>query len=73
MWEALYQLYLTDKIIENEEDFLLAKANSLKVGPVKTFDNFIVPVPDTIEVNKYGAVLIWCESYSKYITAASYQ
>ena len=68
-----YQLYLTDKIIETEQDFLDVRAISLRVGPVKTFNNFIVPISDTIDLNRYSAVLIWCESFSKYITAASFR
>lgn len=68
-----YQLYLTENLIESEQAFLSVKEQSLKVGPVKTFDNFIVPMSDSTVLEKYTAVLIWCESFSKYITAASYR
>ena len=68
-----YQLYLTDRLIESKQEFLVAKASSLKIGSVKTFDNFIVPIQSEVDLNKYNAVLIWCETFSMFITAASYR
>ncbi len=68
-----YQLYLTDRLIESKQEFLVSRASALKVGPVKTFDNFIVPVQGTVDLNQYSAVLIWCETFDMYITAASYR
>ena len=68
-----YQLYLTDRLIESKQEFLVAKANSLKIGSVKTFENFIIPVQAEVDLNKYSAVLIWCETFSMFITAASYR
>ncbi|RZJ24184.1 MAG: hypothetical protein EOO54_10195, partial [Haliea sp.] len=37
-----YRLYLSPGVVETEADFLRVKAQSLAVGDVKTFDNFIV-------------------------------
>jgi hypothetical protein len=39
---------------------------------VRTFENFIVPVPVSVDVTNYSTVVIWCESFSQFITAAQY-
>jgi hypothetical protein len=43
------------------------------VGDVRTFENFVVPVPASIDVSSYRAVIVWCESFDQFITAAAYQ
>jgi len=43
------------------------------VGDVKTFENFIVPVPGSIDIQSYAAVVVWCETFSQFITAARYR
>jgi hypothetical protein len=47
--------------------------NMARVGDIKTFDNFVVSVPAGIDTSKYSAVIIWCERFSQFITAASYK
>jgi hypothetical protein len=42
----------------------------VQVAPIKAFRNFAVDVPDDIDVSAYKAVLIWCEAFSQFITAA---
>jgi hypothetical protein len=44
-----------------------------RVGDVKTFDNFIVPVPPTIDPYQFTTVIVWCESFNQFITAARYK
>ena len=68
-----YKLYLSPEFIETKEDFNRVKARSVRVGDVKTFENFIVPVPDSIDVTRYNTVIVWCESFSMFITAAKYR
>ena len=34
----------------------------------KTFDNFVVPVPEGVDVARYAAVVVWCESFRQFIT-----
>jgi len=68
-----YKLYLVPEFVETEADFLLMKARSLAVGDIKTFENFIVPVPQGTDLTKYNTVLIWCESFSQFITAGKYR
>jgi hypothetical protein len=45
----------------------------VRVGDVRTFENFVVPVPPGIEPARFSAVIVWCEAFSEFITAASYR
>jgi hypothetical protein len=68
-----YKLYLSPEFVETEADFLRLKPRMVRVGDVKTFDNFIVPVPEPVDPAAYTAVIIWCETFSQFITAAKYR
>lgn len=43
----------------------------LRVGDVKTFHNFVVPVPAGTDLSASTTVIVWCESFRQFITAAS--
>lgn len=68
-----YKLYLSPQFVETEADFLRLKPQMVRVGDVKTFKNFLVPVPDSVDVALYSTVIIWCETFGQFITAARYQ
>jgi hypothetical protein len=68
-----YKLYLSAEFVETEADFMRLKPGMVRVGDVKTFENFIVRVPDGVDVARYNAVIVWCESFSQFITAAKYR
>jgi hypothetical protein len=68
-----YQLYLTRELVLNEADFLEVKNRSARIGAVRTFENFILDLPQGIDPAEFGAVVIWCETFSEFITAASYR
>lgn len=68
-----YKVYLVTEFVEDEEQFLRLKDQSPQIGDVKTFDGFIVPVPEGIDVAAYTTVLVWCESFDEFITAARYR
>ena len=68
-----YKLYLSPEFVETEADFQRLKARMVKVGDVKTFENFIVPVPESVDPARYNTVIVWCESFEQFITAASYR
>ncbi len=68
-----YKLYLSPQFVETEADFKRLKASMVRVGDVKTFDNFVVPVPAGVDPAQYAAVIIWCETFSEFITAARYR
>lgn len=68
-----YKLYFSPRFVETEEDFNRLKSEMVRVGDVKTFENFLVPVPESIDPAAYKAVVVWCESFGQFITAAKYQ
>ena len=68
-----YKLYLTDTFVENEEEFLKIKDAAKQIGDVKTFDGFIVKVPEGVDVTAHSTVVVWCESFSEFITSAKYR
>lgn len=68
-----YKLYLVPEFVENEAQFLKLKARSARIGDIKTFENFIVPVPGGVDVAQYTTVLVWCETFSEFISAAKYR
>ena len=68
-----YYLYLTRELVLDEESFLRVKSGAARVGAVKTFDNFLLDIPAGVDPADYGAVIVWCETFSEFITAASYR
>jgi hypothetical protein len=68
-----YKLYLSPEFVETEADFNRLKAKMARVGDVKTFENFIVPLPESIDPKAYTTVIVWCESFGQFITAARYR
>jgi hypothetical protein len=68
-----YKLYLSPEFVETEADFQRLKPRMVRVGDVKTFDNFLVPVPPAVDIASYDTVIVWCESFGQFITAAKYR
>jgi hypothetical protein len=68
-----YKLYLLPEFVDTKDAFIRVKDRSLRVGDVKTFENFIVPLPAAADISKYDTVVVWCESFSQFITAAKYR
>lgn len=68
-----YKLYLSPQFVETETDFVRLKSSMTLVGDVRTFENFIVPVDAGTDYARYNTVIIWCESFEEFITAARYR
>lgn len=68
-----YKLYLVPGFVETEDAFHQVKARSLAVGDVKTFENFVVALPPGTPLERYDTVVVWCEAFSRFITAAKYR
>lgn len=68
-----YKLYLSPEFVETEADFARLKSVMVRVGDVRTFDNFVVEVPPLIDVTRYTTVIVWCETFGQFITAARYR
>jgi hypothetical protein len=68
-----YKLYLVSGFVDTHDAFVAVKARSLQVGDIKTFENFIVPLPPGVRLQDYDTVVVWCEAFSQFITAAKYR
>ncbi|MEM8542159.1 MAG: DM13 domain-containing protein, partial [Pseudomonadota bacterium] len=61
------------EFVEHEDEFLPLKESSLNVGDVKTFEGFLADLPADVNLEDYNTVLIWCETFGEFITAAKYR
>lgn len=68
-----YKLYLSPEFVETEADFLRLKPRMRRIGDVRTFEDFLVPVPGDVDPAAYTSVVVWCEAFSQFITAARYR
>lgn len=68
-----YRLYLSPKFVETEAAFEALKSEMVHVGHVRTFDNFMVAVPESVDPAEFNAAIVWCESFGQFITATAYQ
>lgn len=68
-----YKLYLLKSFVEDEAAFEAVKSQAQLIGDVKTFDGVVVNVPEGVDVSDYTTVVIWCEAFGEFITAAQYQ
>ncbi len=68
-----YKLYLSPVYVETEKAFNQHKADMVRIGDVKTFDNFIIPLASNIDPSQYSTVIIWCETFGQFITSGQYQ
>jgi hypothetical protein len=65
-----YRLYLAPEFVDDGAAFLAIKAVSRQIGAVKTFENFALDLTPAIDLDEYDAVVIWCEAFKQFITAA---
>lgn len=68
-----YKLYLVKEFVETEEQFLAQKQSAIQIGDIKTFDGFALTVPESVNISDYSTVVVWCEAFSEFITAAQYR
>jgi hypothetical protein len=67
-----YRLYFSPEFVETEADFNRLKSSMLQAGEIKTFKNFVIPLPASIEPADYSAVIVWCEAFGQFITSGRY-
>lgn len=68
-----YKLYLTNEFVDGKAEFLRIKDKARRIGDVKSYNGFLVDVPADVDVNQYTTVVIWCEAFGQFITAAKYR
>jgi len=68
-----YRLYFSPEWVETEAEFMRLRDRMTEAGPVRTFENFMVPLPSGLDAAKFDTVVVWCESFGEFITAARYR
>ncbi len=68
-----YRLYLSPEFVETEEAFEALKSGMVQVGLIRTFDDFMLAVPDSVDPADFNTAIVWCETFGEFITAAAYQ
>ena len=68
-----YKLYFAPEFVETRDDFLRVKPRARRAGDIKTFDNFIVALPEGLDPAQFDTVVVWCETFSMFISAAQYR
>jgi hypothetical protein len=68
-----YKLYFSPEFVETKEGFLRVKERSVRVADIRTFDNFIVPLPAGFDAARFNTVVVWCETFSMFISAGRYR
>jgi hypothetical protein len=68
-----YQLYLSPVFVQTEAEFEREKPRMARVGDVKTFQDFVVVLPPGTDVAAYTTVVVWCETFREFISAARYR
>lgn len=68
-----YRLYLSPVFVENEQQFLDHKDQMIAIGDVNSFNGFMLPLPDHLDVSRYTTAVVWCESFNEFISSGRYQ
>lgn len=68
-----YKVYLTREFVEDEAEFEALKSDAVLIGDVKSFDGFLLDVPEGVNIEDYTTVVVWCESFGEFITAGRYR
>lgn len=68
-----YKLYLSPEFVETEAAFERLRPRMVRVGDVRTFESFIVPLPRGVDPSGFNTVVVWCEAFGQFITAARYR
>ena len=68
-----YKLYLSPTFVETEAEFEAHKKEMQLVGDVNTFKHFSVTLPADTDLTEFNTVIVWCESFDEFITAAKYR
>lgn len=53
-----FKLYLVTEFVEDEDQFLRIKSDARLIGDVKTFDGFLLDVPQDVDVGAYSTVVV---------------
>lgn len=65
-----YGVYLTPVYAESGREFRRIRSASVRIGPLRNFENFQMQLPKGVRVEDYPNVLIWCERFRVFITSS---
>ncbi len=68
-----YKVYLTRQFVEHEDEFEPIKSEAVQIGDVKSFEGFLLDIPDGVDIEEFNTIVVWCESFGEFITAAQYR
>jgi len=68
-----YILYLSTVYVDDRASFNANRRHMVALGSIKNFQNFIVPIAADVNINDYNTVVVWCETFGAFISAAQYQ
>jgi hypothetical protein len=68
-----YRLFLSPTFVETEKDFNHLKSSMVEVGKINSFSNFVLPLDTNIKLDQYTTVVVWCEAFNQFITAAQFK
>lgn len=68
-----YRIYLAPGVVETKAEFLQVKKQSLALGRLTSFGDFHLALAEPVALDDFGSVVIWCESFEMFISAAAYQ
>jgi hypothetical protein len=68
-----YKLYLSPVFVQTEAEFEREQPRMRRVGDVRTFENFLVALPPGTDPAAYTTVVVWCETFRQFISAARYR
>ena len=68
-----YKVYLTREFVEHEDEFEAIKSEAVLIGDVKSYDGFLLELPEGVNIDEYTTVVVWCESFGEFITAGKYR
>jgi len=68
-----YKIYLTKTYADDRTSFMKIKDESLYIGDLKNFGNFVKVLPNGVDINEYTTVQIWCERFEQFIASAAYR
>jgi hypothetical protein len=68
-----YKVYLTREFVADEAEFEAARSEAVRIGEVRSYDGFVLDVPEGINIEDFTTVVVWCESFGEFITAGQYR
>jgi hypothetical protein len=68
-----YRLFLSPTFVETEKDFNHMKPSMVEIGEINSFANYVLPLNTNIELDNYTTVVVWCEAFNQFITAAQFK